>query len=179
MRNRGLIYPKQSGNISHAHIAKRETRDDLQSCGIRKILKVVRKPWKLGFGGQKWQQLIFSALWKHQKLFHKLSLNCVKQASFFIYNNRNNNYYPLQKKLGKTGFWLFLHFKIKKCWKEDFMNSQDILLVLLLSIFANATDTNLNTNTNFLLLLLLALSNGNNFWGCANTCPGQCSGRLF
>ncbi|MDD2227257.1 MAG: hypothetical protein PHH71_01570 [Clostridia bacterium] len=36
--------------------------------------------------------------------------------------------------------------------------SQDILLVLMLSIFAQSTGTELATNTNFLLLLLLALS---------------------
>lgn len=58
------------------------------------------------------------------------------------------------------------------------MNSQDILLVLLLSIVSNATDTNLNTNTNFLLLLLLTLSNNGGFSGCSNTCS-SCSGRLF
>lgn len=45
--------------------------------------------------------------------------------------------------------------------------SQDVLLVLLLSIVSSAGNVDLNTNTNFLLLLLLTLSNNNT--GC-NTC---------
>ncbi len=59
--------------------------------------------------------------------------------------------------------------------------SQDILLVLLLSIFAQSTGTELANNTNFLLLLLLALS-GNNWYGggcgCNSGCS-SCSGRFF
>ena len=58
--------------------------------------------------------------------------------------------------------------------------TNEILLVLLLSIFTSATDTDLNTNTNFLLLLLLVLSgqtNINNGWsicGCICT-PNYCN----
>lgn len=37
--------------------------------------------------------------------------------------------------------------------------SQDVLLILLLSILTSAGNIDLNTNTNFLLLLLLTLSN--------------------
>ena len=62
------------------------------------------------------------------------------------------------------------------------MNTQNLLFVLLLSVFSNATDTNLNTNTNFLLLLLLALGGQNNFGnGCCtqNTCPNQTFGNIF
>ena len=56
------------------------------------------------------------------------------------------------------------------------MNNQNLLFVLLLSVFSNATDTNLNTNTNFLLLLLLALNGQNGFgngYCTQNTCPNQ------
>jgi len=53
--------------------------------------------------------------------------------------------------------------------------TNEILLVLLLSIFTSATDTDLNTNTNFLLLLLLILSGQmNNVNGC-NTCGCACT----
>lgn len=56
--------------------------------------------------------------------------------------------------------------------------SNDVLLVLLLSIFASANNIDLNTNTNFLLLLLLILSGlntGCNSCGC-NPCNvgGNC-----
>lgn len=61
--------------------------------------------------------------------------------------------------------------------------SNDILLVMLISIFTSANDVDLNTNTNFLLLLLLALSasqnnvqngcNPCNVGGVANTCSGR------
>lgn len=59
--------------------------------------------------------------------------------------------------------------------------AQDILLVLLLSVFSSATDTNLATNTNILLILLLALSNNNNFSQYPpNTCGcNNCGNRLF
>ncbi|MDD3397190.1 MAG: hypothetical protein PHR96_01445 [Clostridia bacterium] len=53
--------------------------------------------------------------------------------------------------------------------------SQDIVLVLLISIFAQSTGTELATNTNFLLLLLLALSAQNQ---CCNPCgcpPNPCN----
>lgn len=64
-------------------------------------------------------------------------------------------------------------------------SSQDILLILLLSIFAQSTGTELGTNSNYLLLLLLALSannnNGcNNNCGCTNPCQTcGCGGRFF
>ncbi len=45
--------------------------------------------------------------------------------------------------------------------------SQDVLLVLLLSILTSAGNIDLNTNTNFLLLLLLTLSN------TSSTCPSN------
>lgn len=54
------------------------------------------------------------------------------------------------------------------------MFSQDILLVLLLSIFASANDVELANNTNFLLLLLLVLSQSNT--GC-NPCNNGCNCR--
>lgn len=47
--------------------------------------------------------------------------------------------------------------------------SDNVLLVLLLSIFTNANNVDLNTNTNFLLLLLLTLSSNQQ-----STCPGTC-----
>lgn len=64
-------------------------------------------------------------------------------------------------------------------------SSQDILLILLLSIFAQSTGTELSTNSNYLLLLLLALSANNNAGGCNNcgcTNPCQtcgCGNRFF
>lgn len=55
--------------------------------------------------------------------------------------------------------------------------SQDILLVLLISIITSATGTDLATNSNILLILLLALT-ANNQGGCTNQCA--CNGqRLF
>lgn len=66
--------------------------------------------------------------------------------------------------------------------------SQDILTVLLLSVFAQSTGTELSTNSNYLLLLLLALSSSGNSCGCNNCCTNPCSscgscnscgGRLF
>ena len=71
--------------------------------------------------------------------------------------------------------------------------SQDILTVLLISIFAQSAGTELSTNSNYLLLLLLALSSsgnscGCNNCGCNNCCTNPCSscgscnscgGRLF
>lgn len=50
--------------------------------------------------------------------------------------------------------------------------SQDVLLVLLLSIFTSANNVDLNTNSNFLLLLLLVLTME------GNTCPQRptCNG---
>lgn len=47
--------------------------------------------------------------------------------------------------------------------------SSDILLVLLLAVFAQYTGTDLANNTNFLLLLLLALAGFNNGF-CNNNC---------
>ena len=52
------------------------------------------------------------------------------------------------------------------------MFSQDVLLILLLSIFTSNNDIDLNTNSNFLLLLLLILSaDGGLSWngGCNNS----------
>ena len=55
--------------------------------------------------------------------------------------------------------------------------SQDVLLILLLSILTSAGNIDLNTNTNFLLLLLLTLSNSGS--GCpSNTCS-SCSRRYY
>lgn len=51
--------------------------------------------------------------------------------------------------------------------------SQDILLVLLISIFAQSSGTELSTNSNFLLLLLLAL-NGQNNRGCCGCGCNSC-----
>lgn len=57
--------------------------------------------------------------------------------------------------------------------------SQDILIVLLIGVIAQATNTELATNTNFLLLLLLALgayrsgsSTSSNHGNCTSNCPG-------
>ena len=47
--------------------------------------------------------------------------------------------------------------------------TDDVLLVLLLSIFTSANNVDLTTNTNFLLLLLLILS-----VGAQNQCPNPC-----
>lgn len=55
--------------------------------------------------------------------------------------------------------------------------SQDILLVLLIAIFAQSTNTELANNTNFLLLLLLALAGFNNFGSCC--CNGFNNQRSF
>ena len=54
--------------------------------------------------------------------------------------------------------------------------SQDVLLVLLISILASATNTELANNSTILLILLLALA-GNNFNNTPN--PQCCSNRLF
>lgn len=48
--------------------------------------------------------------------------------------------------------------------------SQDILIVLLIAIFAQSTGTELANNTNFLLLLLLALAGFNNNRCNTNSC---------
>ena len=69
----------------------------------------------------------------------------------------------------------------KFCKMEGKMNlTNDILLILLLSVFTTATDTDLNTNTNFLLLLLLVLSGqsscGCNSCGCNSCGCNRCSG---
>ena len=58
------------------------------------------------------------------------------------------------------------------------MISQDILLVLLLSIFTSANDVDLSTNTNYLLLLLLVLSGNNGGCSSCNSCS-SCSRNLF
>lgn len=50
--------------------------------------------------------------------------------------------------------------------------SQDIMLILMISIFAQSTGTELATNTNFLLLLLLALSANR---GCPQICCDPCN----
>lgn len=67
--------------------------------------------------------------------------------------------------------------------KGGIMNfSQEILLVLLISIFAQSTGTELATNSNFLLLLLLALSAKNqcNPCGCPpNPCNPCCCPTFF
>ena len=56
--------------------------------------------------------------------------------------------------------------------------SQDVLLVLLISIIAGATNTDLANNTNILLILLLALAGNNGFNNCPqNNCMGN--PRLF
>ncbi|MBQ3493860.1 MAG: hypothetical protein IJA69_00420 [Clostridia bacterium] len=61
--------------------------------------------------------------------------------------------------------------------------SQDIMLVLLISILTSANGTDLATNSNILLILLLALAGNNNGCGCnsccQNNCSCGCSGRLF
>ena len=56
--------------------------------------------------------------------------------------------------------------------------SQDILLVLLIGVIAQATNTELATNTNFLLLLLLALGayRTNNFSSRSGNCTSNCPG---
>lgn len=62
--------------------------------------------------------------------------------------------------------------------------TNDVLLVLLISIFTSANNVDLTTNTNFLLLLLLILSvssqqqscsgiNSCGVGGVATTCPGS------
>lgn len=56
--------------------------------------------------------------------------------------------------------------------------SQDILLVLLISVVASATGTDLATNSNILLILLLALYPSFNN-GCQNSCGCSCNNRLF
>lgn len=52
--------------------------------------------------------------------------------------------------------------------------SNDVLLVLLLSILTSPVDEDGNvdfgSNTNFLLLLLLVLQNSRNIDSCCNTC---------
>lgn len=53
--------------------------------------------------------------------------------------------------------------------------SNDVLLVLLLSIFTSANNVDLNNNTNFLLLLLLVLS-GNTCSSCSGCNPCSCGG---
>ena len=56
--------------------------------------------------------------------------------------------------------------------------SQDILMVLLISILASSTNTDLANNTNMLLILLLALSGNNGFNN--GYCPNNCAGnRVF
>lgn len=59
------------------------------------------------------------------------------------------------------------------------MFSQDVLLVLLLSIFASSNDVDLSNNTNYLLLLLLVLSQGSGGCSTCNSCSGcsSCSRR--
>ena len=51
--------------------------------------------------------------------------------------------------------------------------SQDVLLILLLSIFTSTNDVDLNTNSNFLLLLLLVLSMDNGFLNNGCGCRGN------
>lgn len=57
--------------------------------------------------------------------------------------------------------------------------SQDILIVLLIAIFAQATGTELANNTNFLLLLLLALAGFNHGFGFNNCCCNNNFQRSF
>ncbi len=56
--------------------------------------------------------------------------------------------------------------------------SQDILLVLLISILASATGTDLANNSTILLILLLALY-PNNCYNSQNSCGCACNNRLF
>ena len=56
--------------------------------------------------------------------------------------------------------------------------SQDILLVLLMSILASATGTDLANNSTILLILLLALY-PNNSYNSQNSCGCGCNNRLF
>lgn len=63
------------------------------------------------------------------------------------------------------------------------ISSQDVFLVLLLSILTSAGNIDLNTNSNFLLLLLLTLSNSSGCNTC-NTCSScstnrRCPGFVF
>ena len=53
--------------------------------------------------------------------------------------------------------------------------SQDVLLVLIISIYAASTNTDLNTNTNFLLLLLMILGLNSEFQSMNDRprCPQQ------
>lgn len=53
--------------------------------------------------------------------------------------------------------------------------SQDILLVLLISVIAQSSGTELATNTNFLLLLLLALSGSRNQCNTCGCPPDPCN----
>lgn len=46
--------------------------------------------------------------------------------------------------------------------------SNDVLLVLLLGMFAESNNVNLATNQSFLFLLLLILGLGNNHGSCCN-----------
>lgn len=81
-------------------------------------------------------------------------------------------------------FCIINNFIVRFCQKEaNMISSQDVLLVLLLSILTSAGNVDLNTNTNFLLLLLLTLSNSNTGCGC-NTCNPysncrRCSGTII
>ena len=60
------------------------------------------------------------------------------------------------------------------------MFSQDVLLILLLSVFTSANNIDLNTNSNFLLLLLLVLSmEGGGFLGSNSGCSCRGSRDFF
>ena len=56
--------------------------------------------------------------------------------------------------------------------------SQELLLLILIGVFANANDVDLANNTTILLLLALILFNGtnNNSCGC---CNNRCNNNLF
>lgn len=47
--------------------------------------------------------------------------------------------------------------------------TDEILLILLISVIANANDVDLASNQNILLILLLVLSIANNCCDCSNT----------
>lgn len=55
--------------------------------------------------------------------------------------------------------------------------SEEILLLLILGVVANANNVDLANNTSILLLLGLILFNSNNRCGCG--CNNGCSGQSF
>lgn len=57
--------------------------------------------------------------------------------------------------------------------------SEEILLLLILGVVANANNVDLANNTSILLLLGLILFNSNNRCGCGCGCNNGCSGQSF